>query len=179
MKLRNKQQIKKKVLITGLPGSGKSTYADKYCKENKLNPLIIDIDETNFTDNDVVDIDTTNDRLVVKSITDIIKEANDNTKYNTIIIDGLSNLMELLTSNANGMKKWADRATNFSKILRAVRKSDLNVIWIGQNDFTTPIISEEYQSPKPVIGIHSLVNETYECVNDGKKFDVITKKIRS
>ena len=41
---------KLKVLIYGRDGSGKSTYAEQYCKENGLNAVVIDVEDTNYTD---------------------------------------------------------------------------------------------------------------------------------
>ena len=40
----------KKVLIYGLDGSGKSTFAEQYCNDNNLNAIVIDVDDTNYTD---------------------------------------------------------------------------------------------------------------------------------
>ena len=40
---------KKKVMIYGNDGTGKSTFAETYCNKNGLNRVVIDIDDTNFT----------------------------------------------------------------------------------------------------------------------------------
>ena len=51
----------KKILIYGNDGTGKSTFASEYCKEHGLNPIVIDIDDTNYTDCDILDLTFTND----------------------------------------------------------------------------------------------------------------------
>ena len=47
----------KKVMIYGNDGTGKSTFAETYCKQNGLNPLVIDIDDTNFTSLPIVEME--------------------------------------------------------------------------------------------------------------------------
>ena len=45
-KVRGKSD-KKKVMIYGNDGTGKSTFAEEYCKQNNLKPIVIDVDDTN------------------------------------------------------------------------------------------------------------------------------------
>ena len=52
---------KKRVIIYGNDGTGKSTFAEKYCKENGLKPICIDVDDTNYTSVPLVEIDTRSD----------------------------------------------------------------------------------------------------------------------
>ncbi len=53
---RQKEPSLKKVLIYGMDGSGKSTLAEKYCQQNGLTPVCIDIDDTNYTHVPIVEI---------------------------------------------------------------------------------------------------------------------------
>ena len=41
-------------LFYGDDGTGKSTAVEKYCKENGLNALVFDLDNTNYTNMDIV-----------------------------------------------------------------------------------------------------------------------------
>ena len=169
---------KKKVLIYGNDGTGKSTYAETYCKENNLNAVCIDIDDTNFTSIPLVEIDTRTDITTFNSICEVIKLITDDERFDTIIVDGVTSLIEMLVSKANGLKKYSDRSERFTKILRLLQSSGKNIIWIGQADMTV-IYNDEHQSNKIVIKINSIVNEKYHCYVDNKgKYDVETEKIR-
>lgn len=169
---------KKKVLIYGNDGTGKSTYAETYCKENDLNAVCIDIDDTNFTSIPLVEIDTRTDITTFNSICEVIKLITEDERFDTIIVDGVTSLIEMLVSKANGLKKYSDRSERFTKILRLLQSSGKNIIWIGQADMTV-IYNDEHQSNKIVIKINSIVNEKYHCYVDNKgKYDVETEKIR-
>ena len=169
---------KKKVLIYGNDGTGKSTYAETYCKENNLNAVCIDIDDTNFTSIPLVEIDTRTNITTFNSICEVIKLITEDERFDTIIVDGVTSLIEMLVSKANGLKKYSDRSERFTKILRLLQSSGKNIIWIGQADMTV-IYNDEHQSNKIVIKINSIVNEKYHCYVDNKgKYDVETEKIR-
>ena len=169
---------KKKVLIYGNDGSGKSTYAETYCKEHNLNAVCIDIDDTNYTSIPLVEIDTRSDVTTFNSICEVIKLITEDERFDTIIVDGVTSLIEMLVSKANGLKKYADRSERFTKILRLLQTSQKNIIWIGQADMAV-IYNDDHQSNKIVIKINSIVNEKYHCYVDNKgKYDVETEKIR-
>lgn len=169
---------KKKVLIYGNDGSGKSTYAETYCKENDLNAVCIDIDDTNYTSIPLVEIDTRSDVTTFTSICKVIELITNDDRFDTIIVDGVTSLIEMLVSKANGLKKYSDRSERFTKILRLIQSSGKNIIWIGQADMAV-IYNDEHQSNKIVIKINSIVNEKYHCYVDNKgKYDVETEKIR-
>ena len=58
LKFKNRESNpRKKVLVYGLDGSGKSTFAYEYCKRNGLNPVVVDVDDTNFTPSPILDLD--------------------------------------------------------------------------------------------------------------------------
>lgn len=169
---------KKKVMIYGNDGTGKSTYAEKYCKDNNLKAVCIDVDDTNFTSIPLVEIDTRTDVTTFNSILEVIDLITADERFDTIIVDGVTSLIEMLVSKANGLKKYSDRSERFTKILRKIQASGKNVIWIGQADMKV-IYTEEHQSNKIVIKINSIVNEKYHCYIDNKgNYEVETEKIR-
>jgi adenosyl cobinamide kinase/adenosyl cobinamide phosphate guanylyltransferase len=168
---------KKKVLIYGNDGTGKSTYAEQYCKDNGLSAVCIDIDDTNFTSIPLVEIDTRTDITTFNSICQVIDLISEDDRFDTIIVDGVTSLIEMLVSKANGLKKYSDRSERFTKILRKIQASGKNIIWIGQADMQV-IYNDEHQSNKIVIKINSIVNEKYHCLINKGKYEVETEKIR-
>jgi adenosyl cobinamide kinase/adenosyl cobinamide phosphate guanylyltransferase len=169
---------KKKVLIYGNDGTGKSTYAEQYCKENNLNAVCIDIDDTNYTSIPLVEIDTRTDITTFNSICQVIELITKDDRFDTIIVDGVTSLIEMLVSKANGLKKYSDRSERFTKILRLIISSGKNIIWIGQADMKV-IYNDDHQSNKIVIKINSIVNEKYHCyIAKNGSYKVETEKIR-
>ena len=170
---------KKRVMIYGNDGTGKSTYAEKYCKEHGLSPVCIDIDDTNYTSVPLVEIDTRSDITTYKSIIEVIELITEDDRFDTIIVDGVTSLIEMLVSKANGLKKYSDRSERFTQILRKIQMSGKNVIWVGQADMEV-IYTEDHQSNKIVIKINSIVNEKYHCYLTPKgEYKVETLKYRS
>ena len=168
---------KKKVLIYGNDGTGKSTYAEQYCKDNDLKAVCIDIDDTNYTSIPLVEIDTRTDLTTFNSICQVIDLISEDDRFDTIIVDGVTSLIEMLVSKANGLRKYSDRSERFTKILRKIQASGKNIIWIGQADMKV-IYNDEHQSNKIVIKINSIVNEKYHCLINKGKYEVETEKIR-
>ena len=170
---------KKRVMIYGNDGTGKSTYAEQYCKEHGLSPVCIDIDDTNYTSVPLVEIDTRSDITTYKSIIEVIELITEDDRFDTIIVDGVTSLIEMLVSKANGLKKYSDRSERFTQILRKIQMSGKNVIWVGQADMEV-IYTEDHQSNKIVIKINSIVNEKYHCYLTPKgEYKVETLKYRS
>lgn len=155
----------KKVMIYGMDGSGKSTFAAQYCRENGLNPVVIDIDDTNYTALPILELNLKSDVKTFTEIKNAIAEISKTDDFDTIILDGVTSLLEMLVSNANGLAKYSDRATRFQKILQALLSSGKNLIFIGQIDMEV-IFTEEVQSSKMVIKVNSIVNEKYLCEVD-------------
>jgi adenosyl cobinamide kinase/adenosyl cobinamide phosphate guanylyltransferase len=169
---------KKKVLIYGNDGTGKSTYAEQYCKDNGLSAVCIDIDDTNYTKIPLVEIDTRTDLTTFNSICQVIELITEDDRFDTIIVDGVTSLIEMLVSKANGLKKYSDRSERFTKILRLIQASGKHIIWIGQADMKV-IYNDDHQSNKIVIKINSIVNEKYHCyISKNGKYEVETEKIR-
>ena len=180
LKLKNRSENpRKKVLIYGLDGTGKSTFAETYCKSNGLNPVVIDIDDTNFTNLPIVEIQyEENNKRNWFVIKDTIKRVCLSDDFDTIILDGVTSLLEMLVSDANGMKAYKDRADRFNEILLLFQRSNKNIIYIGQADMRV-IYAEDHQSNKSVIKVNSIVNEKYYCYFDEKgQFKVETEKFR-
>lgn len=137
----------KKVMIHGNDGSGKSTFAETYCNDNGLRPVVIDIDDTNYTSLPILELSLTNDIQTFKNIKDAIAEISRMDEFDTIIIDGVTSLLEMLISNAKGLAKYSDRATRFQKILQALLSSGKNLIFIGQIDMKV-MYTEEFNPVK-------------------------------
>ena len=152
----------KKVMIYGNDGTGKSTFAETYCHENNLHPFVIDIDDTNYTNLPILDLDFGSDIKTYQNIKNAVAEISKTPDFDTIIIDGVTSLLEMLVSKAKGLKKYSDRAERFQDILRSLLSSGKHLIFIGQADMEV-IYNEEFQSSKMVIKINSLVNEKYLC----------------
>ena len=180
LEFENKNNIRKKVLIYGEDGSGKSTFAEKYCIKENLNAVCLDVEKTNFTNVPILKCDLGNDKKATRNIVALISEVEES-EYNTIIIDGISTLLEILVSDARGMAKYSDRASNFRKITNKLLNTDLNLIFIGQIDMEV-IYTPETQSNKQIIKINSMVNEKYLTVKTGDgqdaKYTVSIKKYR-
>ena len=170
---------KRKVMIYGNDGTGKSTYAETYCKENNLNPVVVDIDDTNFTSLPIVELQfEENNKKNWFRIKDTFKKICLSDEFDTVIIDGVTSLLEMLKSDANGLKAYKDRADRFNEILLLFERCNKNVIYIGQADMRV-IYSEEHQSNKSVIKINSIVNEKYHCYfGDKGEYLVETEKFR-
>lgn len=166
LKNRAKEPNLKKVLIYGMDGSGKSTFAETYCNEHGLNPICIDIDDTNYTNVPIVEINLTTDLTTYNSIKETIKEIA-KSEYDTIILDGVTSLLELLTSKAKGMAAYSDRSKRWNDILRNLVSSKKNLIFIGQIDMRL-VFNDDSQSSKAVIKVNSMVNEKYYTYIDDK-----------
>ena len=177
LKNRAKEPNLKKVLIYGMDGSGKSTFAETYCKENGLNPVCIDIDDTNYTGCPIVELDYSSDQKLFDSIKDTISEISES-EFDTIILDGVTSLLEMLTSNARGMAAYSERSKRWNKILQKLLSSRKHLIFIGQADMEV-IYTPDSQSSKAVIKVNSMVNEKYYCYIKGGQYLHETKKFRT
>ena len=152
----------RKVLIYGLDKSGKSTFAEKYCKEHNLNALVIDVDNTNYTNMDLIQIDTNSPQKTNKDIISIINALNsDEYDYDTIILDGVTGLLARLTGVGDGMFVYSERGKMWNMILRKLTNSSKNLIFIGQIDME---LKNDGEKPsQAVVHVNSIVNEKYKC----------------
>ena len=169
LKFKNRQEGPrlKKVLVYGMDGSGKSTFAEQYCKENGLNPVCIDIDDTNYTNVPIVEVNLTTDLTTYNTVKGVIQEITKTDEFDTIILDGVTSLLELLTSKAKGMAAYSDRSKRWNDILRSLLVSGKNIIFVGQIDMEL-IYTPDAQSSKAVIKVNSMVNEKYYTYIDDK-----------
>ena len=168
------RKIPKKILIYGLDGSGKSTFAETYCKEKGLNPVCIDIDDTNFTQVPIVEFDRSSHLKVKKQILEFINDVKES-EYDTVIIDGVSSLLNLLVSNGKGLNKYGDRTVALNQILNELARSKLNFLLVGQIDLE---IAREEPSVA-IVNINSIVNEKYYCYVEKGQYKQEVKKFRS
>lgn len=180
LKLKNRKENEnlKKVLIYGLDGSGKSTFAEQYCQENGLKPVVIDIDDTNYTDLPILDLNLKDDIRTYENIKNAISEISRSKDFDTIILDGVTSLLEMLTSNNPGIVAYSDRAKRWNKILQKLQSSKKHLIFIGQADMRV-LYNEDHQSSKAVIKVNSMVNEKYYCYVKGGKYFHEVKKYRT
>ena len=177
-KVRGKDD-KKKIMIYGNDGTGKSTFAEQYCKEHGLNPVVIDVDDTNYTNLPIVEVDLSTDLNAYRMVKDVILKIKQCDDFDTIIFDGVTSYLEMLVSKANGLKKYSDRSERWNDILKHLQTSGKHLIFIGQADMKV-IFNDEHQSSKAVIKVNSIVNEKYHCfINEKGKYDVETVKYRT
>lgn len=168
----------KKILIYGNDGTGKSTFAEQYCKTHRLQPIVIDIDDTNYTGCDIVDLKLTNDIKTFNQVKAVIDEIGKTDKYDTIILDGVSSLIEMLVSKDPGIKKYEVRNDRFKQILKRITASGKHIIFIGQADMRV-VCNEDFQSNKLIIKVNSIVNEKYHCfIDDDGKYGYEVEKFR-
>ena len=168
---------RRKVLIYGNDGSGKSTYAETYCKEQNLNPVVLDLEDTNYTDLPMLsEFDLTTDVKAYRFMNSVLAEISENEEFDTIIIDGVDSLIEAFISNANGLKCYADRSKTFIRFTKDCLKTGKNLIFVGQS----PVDLDYYKGSdaKPnscIVKLNAMVNEKYRL---GDKFQVETVKYR-
>lgn len=174
---RENSNVLKRVLIYGMPGDGKSTFARNYCKKHDLNPVVLDIDDTNFTGDPIVELNLKSDIQTLNSILTAIDDIKAS-KFDTIVIDGLGSLLENLVSNSKGQSKYSDRSERFKKIFKKLKNSGCNLIFIGQEDCNMASYTDSVPN-KSIILVNSIVNETYYCVRDGKNFVQSIDKFRT
>ena len=130
-KVRGKDDLKK-VMIYGNDGTGKSTFAETYCNNNGLKPVVIDVDDTNYTNLPIVEVDLSSDLKAYKFVKNIVNEVLQSGEFDTIILDGVTSYLEMLVSKANGLKKYSDRAERFQDILRLLQSTGKHLIFIGK-----------------------------------------------
>ena len=167
---------KKKVLIYGNDGSGKSTYAEKYCRENGLNPVVLDLEDTNYTSLPMLNtFDLSTDVKAYRFMKHVLDEIEE-TEFDTIIIDGIDSLIEAFISNAGGLKCYADRSKTFNRFVKDCLNTNKHLIFVGQS----PVDLDYYEGTdkKPnacIVKLNAMVNEKYRI---GPKYQVETVKYR-
>ena len=115
----------------------------------------------------IVEVNLTTDLTTYNTVKGVIQEITKTKDFDTIILDGVTSLLELLTSKAKGMAAYSDRSKRWNDILRALLVSDKNIIFVGQIDMEL-IYTPDAQSSKAVIKVNSMVNEKYYTYIDEK-----------
>lgn len=167
---------KRKVLIYGQDGSGKSTYAEKYCMDHSLNPVVLDIEDTNYTDLPMLnEFDLSSDVKAYRFMKQVLDEITQ-TEFDTIIIDGVDSLIESFISNANGLKCYADRSKTFLRFVKDCLKTNRNLIFVGQSPVDLDYYKDTDAKPNAcIVKLNAMVNEKYRI---GDKYKVETVKYR-
>lgn len=174
-----KQNPRKKILVYGLDGTGKSTFAFNYCEQNGLKPVVIDIDDTNFTPSPILDLHLGSDVTTYQNLKKSIEEIGKSDDFDTIILDGVTSLLEMLVSKSKGLSAYSDRSKRWNDLLFKLDNTRKNIIFIGQIDMEM-MFNEDYQPSKAVIKVNSLVNEKYKCFIDEKgNYSYEVKKLRT
>lgn len=174
-----KKTPRKKILVYGLDGTGKSTFAFRYCEQNGLTPVVIDVDDTNFTPLPILDLHFGSDVTTYKNLKDAIEEIGKSDDFDTIILDGVTSLLEMLVSKSKGLSAYSDRSKRWNDLLFKLDNTRKNIIFIGQIDMEM-MFNDDYQPSKAVIKVNSLVNEKYKCFIDDKgNYTYEVKKMRT
>ena len=174
LKFKQRNSRPKKVLIYGLDGTGKSTFAEEYCNKHQLNAVCIDIDDTNFTSIPCIEFERSNHLKVKNQVLTFIEDVKKSEDFDTVIIDGVSSLLNLLVSDSKGIKMYGDRTVALNKILNELARSKLNFILIGQIDLET----DRDEISSAVVNINSIVNEKYLCFIEKGQYLSEAKKLR-
>ena len=158
-----------KVLIYGLDGTGKSTGAELYCKKRGLHPVCIDFDKTNWTKVPKLKLSMRDANSVMSNIKLIIRDITNHPEYDTLIIDGVGTLSDLLIPENIKLSQQAylQRTHLFKKIWKCLLTSEVNVIFIGQKDL---IVTEESENSKLAEKINNMVDWKFRCYRKGDVF---------
>lgn len=167
LKFKDRSSPKNKIRIhvCGLTGHGKSTFAEEYCQQAGLKPIVIDIDDTNYATPANPDIDFIgNDRQIFTKICDLIDEIIP-TDFDTIIYDGYDSSMEKITpkqKERNPFWHLNVRKQRCEAIMNKLLNSGKHLIFIGQLD--SKIVDDPENRPSyPVKAMNNCVNVSYFC----------------
>lgn len=169
-----------KVLIFGEDGSYKSSFAEKYCEKKGLNAIVLDFDRTNFSNLDIVDdFDLSNDRKSFKGINTVLDEIS-KLEYDTIIMDGITTVIESFIGSSSGMAAYSSRSKLFYKLIHKLQGMNKNLIFIGQEDADLDFYKENESPSKVIIRLNAIVNRKFRCSKLGaNKFQVECIKDRT
>lgn len=169
IKIRDDTKILRKVMFIGKDGSGKSTAAAKYCKAKHLKPICIDFDETNIgTGVPCMELIYGNHLTAKKAILNAIDDVAKSPDYDTLIFDNVGTMLDDVSASREN-DPFMNAATDaFKDIMKKLKKSGLNVIFITQIDFyiDEPGKREE-KNNKKAVQLNALVNEKYYCYRSG------------
>ena len=168
------------ILIIGADGTFKSNFAAKYCEKKGLNPIVLDFDRTNYSNLDIVDeFDLSNDRKSFKGINTVLDEIT-KLEYDTIIMDGITTLIESFIGSSQGMAAYSSRSKLFYKLIHKLQGMNKNLIFIGQEDADLDFYKENESPSKVIIRLNAICNRKFRCSKIGaNKFNVECIKDRS
>lgn len=164
LKFKSRREIPRKTLFYGKDGVGKSTQAARYCKAKGLKAVCVDVDETNFTDLPIVDVDLSNPLKAYTNMLELITDAKDDENVDTLVIDGITSWIQYMTPKKDPF--MATRNSRFNEVMKELRNSRLNVILIGQVDLYIEDPGKEEKNNKMVVYLNGWVNEKYYCSKD-------------
>ncbi|MBQ2613510.1 MAG: AAA family ATPase [Methanobrevibacter sp.] len=177
LKFKDKSKIPRKVIFYGKDGCGKSTQATRYVKAKGLHAVCVDVDETNFTDVPILDVDLSNPLKAYTNILTVIEEVSESEDFDTLIIDGITSWIQYMTPKKDPF--YQNRNSRFNEVMKELRNSGLNVILIGQVDMYVEDPGKEEKNNKMVVYLNGWVNEKYYCSRDENgKFSCIAEKKR-
>ena len=164
LKLKDRNTTPRKVLFYGKDGVGKSTRAAQYVAVKRLKAVCVDVDETNFTDLPIVDVDFSNPLKAYQNMLRVIDEVK-KSEYDTLVIDGVGSWIQYMTPKKDPY--MAMRNARFNEVMKELRNSKLNVILIAQVDFYVEDPGKEEKNNKMVVYLNGWVNEKYYCSREG------------
>ena len=170
IKLRDDSKIPVKVMFLGKDGTGKSTNAYKFAVGRGMKPIAIDFDDTNInTGCPVMDIDLSSHIIAKKNIIQAIRDVEKDPDYDCLIFDNAGSMVDYITADPEKDPYNKAGTGAFKAIMKTLRKSRLNVIFIGQVDFYVeePGPNKTEKNNKKAISINAWVNERYYCWRTG------------
>lgn len=165
LELKSKKDIPRKVLFYGKDGTGKSTQAERYCRAKHLKAVCCDVDETNFTNMPIANVDLSNPTKAYTNMLQFIEDVKAS-EFDTIVIDGISSWISYMTPKKDPF--MANRNSRFNEVMKELRNSKLNVILIGQVDMYIEDPGKEEKNNKMRVYLNGWVNEKYYCSKDTK-----------
>lgn len=176
LELKNRRDIPRKVLFYGKDGVGKSTRAAQYAAAKGLKAVCVDVDDTNFTDMPIADVDLTNPLKAYQNMLQVIEDVKES-EFDTLVIDGISSWIQYMTPKKDPF--MANRNSRFNEVMKELRNSKLNVILIGQVDMYIEDPGKDEKNNKMMVYLNGWVNEKYYCSKDDQgHFKCVAEKKR-
>lgn len=98
LNLNKNENKKKRTLIIGLDGAGKSHFAEEYCKDNGINAVVFDFNKTNFESDNIVELKLNLPAFrLLDNIKGIIEDVRKSKDFNGVVFDDVGVLFEFLT----------------------------------------------------------------------------------
>lgn len=168
LKFKAKETKPIRTLIYGLDGTGKSTAAKKYCQKKGLKPVVIDMDNTNWTELPILDVKFQGPKMFVTAVNNIIMDISKSPDFDTLIIDGIGSMVDLfIPDDGKGQYVWTTRNQHFNRLWKCLVRTPINIIFIGQDDM---VVKPDKDTNKIAVKINAMVNWKFECTKKGNNF---------